>query len=111
MRASRHFLHQRLTALALLPLVIWFGFAVAKLPGASHADVLGWLQSPINAALLALTLAVGLYHGTLGVQVVIEDYVSPGRLQNGLLVLLKFIWLVLISAGLFLIARILQMSP
>ncbi len=85
MSGSWHFFWQRLTALLLIPLVIWFCFALASLPGADHATVVGWIRSPVNAPLLMLVLIVGLYHGYLGVRVVIEDYVPPGRWQSLLL--------------------------
>lgn len=111
MRGSRHFLYQRLTALALIPLVIWFCFFLAKLPGANYAEIVTWLQSPRNAILLALMVMLGLYHGELGVRVVIEDYIAPGRVQRFLLALLKFLRVFLITLGLFFLFRIMQVQP
>ena len=71
-----HFWVQRLTSIALIPLVLWFCFSVATLPQMTHAQLTGWLQSPLNATLMILVVSAGMYHGKLGLQVIIEDYVS-----------------------------------
>ncbi len=71
-----HFWVQRLTAVALIPLTIWFCFSLAKMPQMSHANLSAWMQSPFNAALMILVISVGLYHGKLGLQVIAEDYIS-----------------------------------
>ena len=72
-----HWWAQRVTAVALVPLVIWFVYSVAKL-ASGRTDFDLWLLSPINAAALALFIAVGVHHGVIGLQVVLEDYV-PGH--------------------------------
>jgi len=71
-----HFWMQRLTAVALLPVTIWFCFSLASMPQMSHAALQDWLQSPLNASLMLVVVAVGLYHAKLGLQVIIEDYVA-----------------------------------
>ncbi len=71
-----HFWVQRLTAIALIPLTIWFCFSVASLPQMSHANLSAWLSSPFNATLMILVIGVGLYHGKLGLQVIAEDYIA-----------------------------------
>ncbi|KKJ76964.1 succinate dehydrogenase [Kiloniella litopenaei] len=72
---SSHWWSQRLTSLALVPLVLWFVFSVALMTGADHVQFLEWVQSPIVAGLLILLISVGLLHSQQGMQVVIEDYV------------------------------------
>lgn len=71
-----HFWVQRLTAIALVPLTIWFCFSIASLPQMTHATLRAWMHSPFNAAMMILVIAVGLYHGKLGLQVIAEDYIS-----------------------------------
>lgn len=71
-----HFWAQRMTALALIPLVLWFCFSLASLPSMDHATFTAWLSSPFNAVLMICTLIAGFYHAALGCQVVIEDYVG-----------------------------------
>jgi succinate dehydrogenase / fumarate reductase, membrane anchor subunit len=72
---SKHWWAQRLTAVALVPLTLWFIWSILHLTGGSQADVADWLASPVRLALmLALTVAT-FHHLQLGMQVVIEDYV------------------------------------
>lgn len=70
-----HWWAQRLTALALIPLGLWFCLAVISMTGADYAAVAAWAGSPLNAGLLILLLAATFYHASLGLQVIIEDYV------------------------------------
>ena len=66
---------QRMTALALVPLLIWFVISIIGLIGADHAAFVAWAGHPVSGALLiALVIAV-FYHAELGLTVVIEDYV------------------------------------
>ncbi|MEM7442448.1 MAG: succinate dehydrogenase, hydrophobic membrane anchor protein [Pseudomonadota bacterium] len=71
-----HWWLQRLTALALVPLVIWFVISVLGLVGASHDQFVDWASSPLVAALLIALIAATFYHGAIGLQVVYEDYIS-----------------------------------
>ena len=71
-----HFWMQRLTAVALIPLVIWFAVSLVMLSGADYVMARSWLGSPFVMVLLILTICIGLYHGQLGMQVVIEDYIA-----------------------------------
>src|SRR3984957_8660144 len=72
---SKHWWAQRLTAVALVPLTLWFIWSVMHLTGASQADVAEWLASPVRLALLLALIAATFHHLQLGLQVVIEDYV------------------------------------
>jgi succinate dehydrogenase / fumarate reductase membrane anchor subunit len=76
--AAEHWWWQRLTAVALLPLGLWFASALLALPSFEYAAVIAWVQQPVTSILLLLTIASIAYHSYLGVQVVIEDYV-PGK--------------------------------
>jgi succinate dehydrogenase / fumarate reductase membrane anchor subunit len=74
--AAEHWWLQRVTAIALLPLGLWFAYALLTLRGFDYASVTVWAQQPVTSLLLILfVVAVG-YHSALGVQVVIEDYVT-----------------------------------
>jgi succinate dehydrogenase / fumarate reductase membrane anchor subunit len=86
-----HWWAQRLTALALIPLVVWFAVSLVMLSGADYGVVRAWIGSPLAMVLLILTIAVGLYHAQLGMQVVIEDYVHSDGVKLALIVLLRFI--------------------
>jgi succinate dehydrogenase / fumarate reductase membrane anchor subunit len=86
-----HFWMQRLTAVALIPLVIWFAVSLVLLSGADYGMARSWLSSPFVMVLLILTICIGLYHGQLGMQVVIEDYVHNEGVKLALIVAIKFI--------------------
>ncbi|MFO1081301.1 MAG: succinate dehydrogenase, hydrophobic membrane anchor protein [Reyranellaceae bacterium] len=86
-----HWWAQRLTALALIPLVVWFAVSLVLMSGADYGAVRAWIGSPVVMVLLILTIAVGLHHAQLGLQVVIEDYVHADGAKLALIVLCRFI--------------------
>jgi len=86
-----HWWAQRLTAIALIPLVVWFAISLIMLSGADYTVVRAWIGSPLVMMLLILTIGVGLHHGQLGLQVVIEDYVGNDGWKLALIVIVKFI--------------------
>ncbi len=86
-----HWWAQRLTALALIPLVIWFAISLVTMSGADYGMVRVWIGSPVVMVLLILTIVIGLHHGQLGLQVVIEDYVHKDGIKLALIVAVRFI--------------------
>ena len=86
---ASHFWAQRMTALALVPLAIWFVISLVSVLGADHAAVVAWIGSPVVAGLLILLIAATFYHGFLGLQVVIEDYIHGEALKLLVLVVVK----------------------
>ena len=72
---THHFWLQRLTAVALIPLTVWFALSIASLATAGQAEVLSWMKSPLSATLMLSFIMAGFWHMKLGLQVVIEDYV------------------------------------
>ncbi len=72
---THHWLGQRMTAVALIPLVLWFMCSLVGLMGADLATIKDWMSSPFNAVLTACLLIAGFHHAQLGLQVVIEDYI------------------------------------
>jgi succinate dehydrogenase / fumarate reductase membrane anchor subunit len=86
-----HFWAQRITAVALIPLVVWFAISLIMMSGADYGVVRAWIGSPVVMVLLALTILIGLHHGQLGMQVVIEDYVHNDGMKLALIVLMRFI--------------------
>ena len=83
-----HWWVQRLSAVALVPLTLWFAVALVTLPDFSHPALTAFLAGPLNGALMILLVGVLLYHSQLGVQVVVEDYVHGAGLKVVTLVLL-----------------------
>jgi succinate dehydrogenase / fumarate reductase membrane anchor subunit len=92
---TEHFWKQRVTATALIPLTIWFLAAMLGLVGADQTAVMAWLHAPVHAVLMILFILAALKHMTLGVQVVIEDYVPREGQKIALLMLNRaFAWIV-----------------
>lgn len=87
---TAHWWAQRLTAIALVPLVLWFAVSLIILTGADHAAVAAWLGNPAAAVLMLLLILAGFHHAQLGMQVVIEDYVHTEWLKLALLMTVKF---------------------
>ena len=94
-----HFWHQRLTALANIPLILFFLGLIVALNGADHATVRETLGNPFVALVMLLALTSVLYHMKLGMQVIIEDYVHGDPLRIALLVLNIFLPFVLWAAS------------
>ncbi len=103
---THHWWAQRLTALALIPLVIWFVVSIVCLSGSDYVAVRAWVASPVSMVLLVLTIGFTFYHGQLGLQVVIEDYVHSEWQKLALLILVKGVALLLTVVGIVAIARI-----
>ena len=100
-----HWWIERLTAIALVPLTIWFVISVLTLLGADQPVVVAWAARPVNTVLLLALVIMTFHHMQLGLQVVIDDYVKAGHLavtllNKGATVLL----------GLFAIVAILKMA-
>lgn len=87
---TEHFWRQRMSAVALIPLSIWFVLSALSLVGANLAETLVFLGEPVNAILMFLFLFAALYHMTLGVQMVIEDYIHGERTKLLFLMLNRF---------------------
>ena len=85
-----HWWMQRLTAIALIPLVVWFAISLVMLSGADYQVVRAWIASPLVMVMLILTIGIGLHHGQLGMQVVWEDY-TEGAFRVVMIVLTKFL--------------------
>jgi succinate dehydrogenase / fumarate reductase, membrane anchor subunit len=85
-----HWWAQRITAVALIPLVVWFAISLIMLSGADYAVVRAWIGSPVVMVLLTLTIVIGLHNGQIGMQEVVEDYVHSEGMKLALIVLLRF---------------------
>ncbi|MHB8404324.1 MAG: succinate dehydrogenase, hydrophobic membrane anchor protein [Gammaproteobacteria bacterium] len=105
-RGTGHWLAQRITAVALIPLSLWFVISVMIYLRADYGTVLNWMHSPVVAVLLVLLVATLYYHAYLGLQTVIEDYVHDEWFKVSTLVVLKFICILLATAGIFAVLRV-----
>ncbi len=91
---TMHWWFQRVTALALLPLTLWFMFQVPHMVDGLTEDAyvrfLFWIGEPVNSVLISLFLICSFWHTSLGLQVIIEDYVHAECAKLSLLLLTKF---------------------
>lgn len=83
-RGVHHWLAQRASAVLLVLLLPWAVYALFAVAGAGPAEAAAFVARPWNATLLILLLLTVLYHGMLGLQVVIEDYVHHRALEFSL---------------------------
>ena len=101
-----HWWTQRVTSVALVLLGLWFVFALIALPDRGYDTVTAWIHEPINAVLLSLLIGTAVYHSLLGVQVVVEDYVSNHGTKIVTMLALQFIHFVLGALGIFSVLRV-----
>ena len=102
-----HWIAQRVTAVALVPLALWFVAAVIRLAGADFDTMQAWVGRPLPAIGLVLLLIATFYHAALGLQVVIEDYVHGELARLGLVI---FTWLACIALAVAGIVAVLTLA-
>ena len=103
---ASHWWAQRVTAIALVPLTLWFVASMVSLTGADHATVSAWLSSRWVAIMMVLLVGVTFHHAQLGLQVVIEDYVHSEWLKLTVLMVVKAGSLVLALVALFAVFKV-----
>jgi len=103
---TEHFWHQRLTAMANIPLTIGFVVVVASLMGRNHAAVVQILGSPFVAVLTLLFILSATIHMRIGMQVIIEDYVHDDFAKFTLLIANSFFAIVVALTSAFAILKL-----
>jgi len=88
---THHWWVQRLTSIALAPLMLWLAYSFVSLATADYATVSAWLHSPINATLMLALIVTMFHHMQLGLQVVIEDYIHGAARKFVTLIAMKFV--------------------
>nr|VFJ89375.1 MAG: succinate dehydrogenase / fumarate reductase membrane anchor subunit [Candidatus Kentron sp. H]VFJ91152.1 MAG: succinate dehydrogenase / fumarate reductase membrane anchor subunit [Candidatus Kentron sp. H]VFJ97483.1 MAG: succinate dehydrogenase / fumarate reductase membrane anchor subunit [Candidatus Kentron sp. H] len=105
-QGAHHWWMQRITAMTLIPLFVWFVGAMVATSTASHAEAVEFIRSPIAAGALLVLVAAIFYHAALGLQVVIEDYVSRERTQMGAIVVMRFVMILLAAISVVAVFRV-----
>jgi succinate dehydrogenase / fumarate reductase membrane anchor subunit len=101
-----HWWMQRVTAVALLPLTVWFVVSILGQSLQSYDAMRGWIGQPWVAVLTTLLVFTLAWHSKLGVQVVVEDYVHGKGAKTTLLLLSTFVHVVAVVAGIYAILRL-----
>lgn len=102
----QHWWLQRLTAVALVPLALWFAAGIVCHAGADHAAMTAWIAQPFTAIVMILLIVATFWHAALGLQVVLEDYVTSEGLRVAAIALMKLLSAALAVASLFAVLKI-----
>jgi len=101
-----HFWRQRVTAVALVPLGLWFTYAILGLIGTNEVAVLSFLSKPWNALLMAAFSTTLLYHMALGLQDIVDDYVHGQGMKIFTLLVIRFVWIATTVTCIFALIRV-----
>lgn len=101
-----HWISERLSSLALVPLVLWVIYAGLQLAGAGYDGALGWVRHPLNAVLLVLLLATSFQHMHAGMRVVVEDYIHKTATKAVLLILNLFVCVLFGALAVFAVLKV-----
>jgi succinate dehydrogenase / fumarate reductase membrane anchor subunit len=101
-----HWWIQRATAVALVPLTVWFVASLIMIAGSDYNAVMVWLQMPLVTIFMALLLIALFHHMALGLQVVAEDYVHSDRVKILIVLAMRLACFALAVAGVYAILRI-----
>jgi succinate dehydrogenase / fumarate reductase membrane anchor subunit len=96
---------ERISAVALVPLTLWFAASIIAHTGSDYATFIVWLRTPLAAIMMILLLIVLFYHAALGLQVVVEDYVHSG-VKFAVVIAVRLGCCVLATAGVVAILRL-----
>jgi succinate dehydrogenase / fumarate reductase, membrane anchor subunit len=77
----QHWWIERVEAVALVPLTVWFIYSLLRLVGAPHQAVIDWLSSPLAMVLMLALIVATFHHFSLGVQSVLDDYVHQPAIK------------------------------
>lgn len=97
---SGHWLAQRMTAVAMAPLGLWFVLAMLGLESSNYQFIAAWVADPAHSILLILMVLTFSYHSLLGLQVVIEDYLH-GAAMVVVLLAVRFLHVIMVVAGVY----------
>ena len=106
-----HWYAERVTAIALIPLTLWFIYAMLHLVGAPQPVVASWVAHPWNTVLLLALIAATFHHMQLGLQVVYEDYIDAKWFMNVLILATKAVSYLLGLAAVVAVLRLAFTTP
>ena len=103
---SSHWYAQRVTAVALALLGLWFVVSLACLGTASYETIVAWLRSPTSSVMLVLLLLVAAWHAVIGLQVVVEDYVASHDARSAVMIVIRFAMAAAAATGVLAVLRV-----
>ena len=103
---THHWWMQKVTAIALIPLTIWFVSSIVQMTQADYEIVINWMNSPVVAILMTLFIITGIYHLKLGLQVIVEDYIHSEGSKMVLQMMITFGCVAIAITAIFSILKI-----
>ncbi|HXR95136.1 MAG TPA: succinate dehydrogenase, hydrophobic membrane anchor protein [Rhizomicrobium sp.] len=101
-----HFWRERVTSVALIPLSLWFAYAILGLIGTNEVAIVSFLAHPWNAILMGLFVVISFYHLSLGLQQILDDYVHTPGAKLFLRLTFTVIWIIASLISVFALVRI-----
>jgi succinate dehydrogenase / fumarate reductase membrane anchor subunit len=102
----QHWWMQRVTAVALVPLILWLVVAVIELAGAERGALVAWLHNPMPAVLMIGLLVATFYHTALGLQVVIEDYIHSEAWKLTAIIAVRLLCILFVVRGVLAVLKL-----
>ena len=100
-----HWWHERVSAVALIPLTLWFFASMIEHSGSDYTAFIAWLRTPFSALMMVLLLIALFHHAALGLQVIVEDYVhSAAKIPT--LITVRLSCFALVAAGTLAVLRV-----
>jgi len=100
------FITERVTAIALVPLVVWGIWSAIVVARGGYEGAIRWITHPLNAVLLAVTLVVGFWHMQVGMRVIVEDYIERPASRTALLLLNLFACVLFAALAVFAVLKV-----
>ncbi len=110
-KGVQHWWWQRLTAVVLVPLCLWFIGTIVTMQASDYSTVVNWIQSPLVCGLWVFLITALFYHAQLGLQVVIEDYVHSEWVKITALVVTQFLMVLLALTAVIAVLKIALGAP
>jgi succinate dehydrogenase / fumarate reductase membrane anchor subunit len=86
-----HWVSERVTAIALVPLTVWAVYGVLRLAAGDYGLAVHWIQDPLNATLAVIALAISFWHMHAGMRVIVEDYIHKALTKTTILLINLFV--------------------
>jgi succinate dehydrogenase membrane anchor subunit len=110
-KGVQHWWWQRLTAVALVPLCLWFIGTIVTMQASDYSTVVNWIQSPLVSGLWVSLIVALFYHTQLGLQAVIEDYVHSEWVKITALIVAQFLMILLTLTAVIAVLKIALGAP
>ena len=82
MNASRKWILQRISALLVAPLIVWFCVSLISLSTSSYEEVMNFFGNPMFSWLTIILLVAGFFHAKIGLSEIFEDYIQDEKIKN-----------------------------